>query len=107
MINRTGSRYEGAPMASCAVFTIATGKPVYLEMAVALARSFRRWHRGDDIRFFLATDKDRSQLPPDLADLDLIPLKPGQYGAGFTAKLYLDHIAPAERSLFIDADCLC
>jgi len=91
----------------CAAFTIATGKPVYLDMAVALARSFRLWHRDHDIGFFLATDKDRADLPRDLADLDLIPLKPGQYGAGFMPKLYLDHIAPAERSLFIDADCLC
>src|SRR5262249_14873215 len=84
-----------------------TGKPVYLAMAVALARSFRLRHKGSDIRFFLATDHDRRALPDDLAELDLIPLKPGEYGSGFAIKLHLDHIAPAERSLFIDADCLC
>jgi len=90
-----------------AAFTIATGKPVYLEMAFGLARSFRLWHRREDIHFVLATDRDRSSLPSDLVDLDLIPLQPGQYGSGFTPKLYLDRIAPAEKSLFIDADCLC
>jgi hypothetical protein len=76
-------------------------------MAVALARSFRLWHEGSDIRFFLATDRSRAELPPDLSDLDLIPLDPGQYGTGFTPKLHLDHIAPSEDSLFVDADCLC
>ena len=62
-----------------AVFTIATGRPVYLAMAAALARSFRLRHRGSDIRFFLATDKDRAELPADLADLDLIRLDPGGF----------------------------
>jgi hypothetical protein len=90
-----------------AVFTIATGKPIYLEMAFALARSFRLWHRGSDIRFFLATDAARESLPQDLRDLDVVPLQPGQYGRGFSPKLHLDEIAPAERSLFVDADCLC
>lgn len=90
-----------------AVFTIAVGKPVYLEMACALARSFRLWHRNCDIGFFLATDAVASALPNDLRDLPLIPLTPGQYGRGFTPKLYLDKMAPADHSLFIDADCLC
>src|ERR1700686_4539854 len=90
-----------------AVFTIAVGKPVYLRMARALARSFRLWHRGNEIEFFLATDADRASLPADLSDLKIIPLKPAQYGHGFSPKIHLDKIAPADRSLFIDADCLC
>ena len=89
-----------------AAFTIAVGKPIYLEMACALARSFRLWHRGD-IVFFLATDAGACALPKDLRDLPLIPLAPGQYGRGFTPKLFLDKIAPADHSMFIDADCLC
>jgi len=92
---------------SRAVFTLATEKPIYLEMAFALARSFKLWHRNDEITFFLATDKDRSVLPRDLKDLNLIPLRPGQFGKGFEPKLNLDRIAPAPHSLFVDADCLC
>lgn len=90
-----------------AVFTIAVGKRLYLRMACALARSFRLWHRDQDIEFFLATDADRASLPADLFDLKIIPLKPAQYGEGFSPKLHLDKIAPADKSLFIDADCLC
>jgi hypothetical protein len=76
-------------------------------MAAALARSFRLWHGQSDIGFALVTDRDRSFLPPDLADLNLIPVQPGSYGRGFTPKLHLDRFAPAAHSLFIDADCLC
>jgi hypothetical protein len=94
-------------MSNRAVFTLATGKPVYLEMACALARSFKLWHRDSDIRFLLATDRDRSALPRDLRDLDLIPMRPGQFGSGFEPKLSLDRLAPAPYSLFVDADCLC
>src|SRR5439155_22832255 len=90
-----------------AVFTIAVGKPLYLRMACALARSFRLWHRDSDIGFFLATDADRASLPADLSDINIIPLRPGQYGRGFSPKIHLDKIAPADQSLFVDADCLC
>src|ERR1700756_1550476 len=90
-----------------AVFTIAVGKPLYLRMAFVLARSFRLWNYGGDIGFFLATDADRGSLPADLMDINIIPLKPGQYGRGFSPKLHLDKIAPLDHSLFVDADCLC
>lgn len=90
-----------------AVFTIAVGNPVYLQMAFALARSFRLWHRHSDIHFFLATDAARESLPRDLEALEIISLAPGQYGEGFSPKLHLDQLAPAEHSLFVDADCLC
>ena len=89
------------------VFTIAVGKPVYLEMAIALVRSFRLWHRTANIQFFLATDARREMLPEDLRDLEIIALQPGQYGEGFSPKLHLDQMAPLEKSLFVDADCLC
>jgi hypothetical protein len=89
-----------------AVLTIATGKPIYIQMAVNLARSFKWWHKDSDIRFVLATDL-KNLLPQDLSDLEVIELQPGQLGQGFSPKLYLDTLAPAERTLFIDADCLC
>lgn len=88
------------------VFTLATGKPVFLELAVTLARSFRVWHRESNIGFAIATDI-AEHLPPDLDWVTVIPLEPGQYGSVFSPKLYLNEIAPAERSLFVDADCLC
>jgi len=89
-----------------AVLTIATGKDLYLRMAVALARSFRIWHRDSDIGFVLATDLP-DLVPPDLDWVDTVPLQPGQYGRGFSPKLYLNEISPAQRTLFVDADCLC
>jgi hypothetical protein len=90
-----------------AAFTIAIGKPIYLEMAFALARSFKLWHSLGDIAFFLVTDAPKSALPRDLHDINLISIPPGRYGTGFESKLFLDELSPAERSLFIDADCLC
>jgi hypothetical protein len=89
-----------------AVLTIATGKAVYIEMAANLARSFKYWHNGSNIRFALATDQPQF-IPPDLHDIEVISLRPGQYGPGFSPKLYLDQLAPASKTLFIDADCLC
>lgn len=91
---------------SRAVLTIATGKPIYIKMAVNLARSFKWWHRDSSIRFVLATDH-KELLPPDLSDVDVIELQPEQYGQGFSPKLYLDQLTPAKKTLFIDADCLC
>ncbi len=89
-----------------AILTLATGKPAYIKMAVNLARSFRWWHRRSDIKFVLATDQ-KQLLPSDLGDIDVIELGPNQFGTGFTPKLYLDQLAPAQQTLFIDADCLC
>ena len=89
-----------------AVLTLALGKPVYIAMAYNLARSFLWWHRGSDVEFFLATDNENPP-PPDLSAVRVIRLQRGQYGEGFSPKLFLDTLAPAARTLFIDADCLC
>lgn len=89
-----------------AVLTLATGKPLYVQMAVNLARSFKLWHKDSAIKFTLATDQ-KHVIPPDLSDIDIIELQPGQYGKGFSTKLHLDKLAPAQQTLFIDADCLC
>jgi hypothetical protein len=86
---------------------MACGPALYLRMAIALARSYKRWNDSAWIPFYLATDAAPSALPPDLADVRIIPLQPGQFGRGFSPKLHLDALAPAARALFIDADCLC
>ena len=89
-----------------AVITIATGKPIYIEMAVNLARSFKWWHKNSSIEFYLATDH-QDLIPNDLKNIEIIELKPGQFGEGFSPKLHLDKLAPTAKTLFIDADCLC
>jgi hypothetical protein len=91
---------------SRAVLTIATGKPSYVQMAINLARSFKWWHKNSSIQFVVATDQ-KNLIPPDLLSIKIIELQPGQYGQGFSPKLHLDQVAPAEHTLFIDADCLC
>lgn len=93
-------------ISSRAVLTIATGKPIYIEMAVNLARSFKWWHKNSSIKFVLATDQ-KHLIPDDLSDIEIIELQPGQYGQGFSPKLHLDKLAPAQQTLFIDADILC
>jgi hypothetical protein len=89
-----------------AVLAIATGKPIYIQMAVNLARSFKWWHKDSSIKFTLATDQ-KHLLPEDLSDIEVIEVQPGQYGKGFSPKLHLDKLAIAQQTLFIDADCLC
>ena len=80
-----------------AVFTIATGKPVYIEMASALARSVARWNPPDRPPFYLVTDAPPASLPEDLRDVKVISIGTGQYGTGFTPKLYLDELAPSNE----------
>lgn len=89
-----------------AVLTIATGKRLYLDMAITLARSFLWWHRDSDIAFYIATDI-ADPLPPDLATVKVLRFQPGELGVGFSMKLKLDQLAPAEQTLFIDSDSLC
>lgn len=91
---------------SRAVLTIATGKWVYLNMAIALARSFMWWHRDSAIGFYIATDIT-GPLPADMKGVTILRFEPGELGHGFSMKLKLDQLAPAEQTLFIDADCLC
>jgi len=88
------------------VLTLATGQSLYLRLAVNLARSFLHWHSNSPIRFALATDQ-ADALPDDLREIDVIELESGQFGQGFSPKLYLNRIAPANQTLFVDADCLC
>ena len=89
-----------------AVITIATGKPIYLAMAINLARSFLFWHPHSDIAFYIVSDRAVT-LPADLDVVRVICVKPGALGIGYASKLHLDRVAPAKQTLFIDADCLC
>jgi hypothetical protein len=88
------------------VLTVATGRPVYVTMALTLARSFFRWNSGSNIEFFLVTDQS-FRLPRDLEGVNIIRVRPGELGLGFGPKLLLDQLAPTEATLFIDADSLC
>lgn len=87
------------------VITIATTKPVFLVMAMNLARSFRYWNSTGDIGFTIATDL-ADPLPIDLDWVDVRRFAPGALGKGFSSKLRLDELAHARQTLFIDSDCL-
>lgn len=91
---------------SKAVLTLGLGKPLYTRMASTLARSFHRWHRDSEIQFVVATDQP-SEIPSDVKKIaDILSVDPGQLGTGFSPKLHLDKLAPADKTLFVDADCL-
>lgn len=88
------------------VITIATGKPYYIHLAVNLARSFLYHHPHSDIKFWMVTD-GKQHIPDDvLQKIKVLEIKPGEYGKGFSTKLYLDQFAQTQQTLFIDADCL-
>lgn len=85
---------------------MATTKDIYVDMALSLARSFLYWNRDRAIDFHLVTDL-AVDLPRDLKGIRIVRLSPGELGIGFSPKLHLDKLAPAEQTLFVDADCLC
>lgn len=88
------------------IITLATGKKLYVDMAVNLLRSARLWNKDNNINFYLATDLPQ-QLPVDvLAYTHIINLQPGELGRGFSPKLHLNKIVPEGKTLFIDSDCL-
>lgn len=88
------------------MLTIATGKQLYIELALNLARSFFWWHPQTDIKFQLVTDQPYL-IPADLkAQIQIIEVKPGELGEGFSPKLSLDKLANEGQTLFIDSDCL-
>jgi len=75
-------------------------------MALVLARSFVLWNRDAGIPFHLFTDIE-FELPGELQGHVVLHRVPfGALGTGFSPKLHLDKIAPAGRTLFIDADCM-
>lgn len=96
---------EGRVPFNRAVLTIATGKRVYQDMAIALARSFLFWNRSSGICFSIATDL-ADGWPEDLREVHFQTFPAGHLGKGFTVKLNVDRLAPGRQTLFIDADSL-
>lgn len=87
---------------------MASGKAVYVNMAINLARSFIIHHTNTNLSFYIATDLP-NLIPKDLIDnpkIHIIEFTEGTYGTGFSTKLHLDKLAPSDYTLFIDADCL-
>ncbi|RYE40129.1 MAG: hypothetical protein EOP48_25025 [Sphingobacteriales bacterium] len=88
------------------VITIATGKQLYIDMAVNLARSFLLWNNPDEISFYIVTDHPQ-YVPDDIKQrIKIYQISPGELGEGFSSKLHLDRLAPEGQTLFIDSDCL-
>ena len=88
------------------VLTIATGKQLYFDLAVNLARSFVWWNGQTDTRFYIVTDLD-TNVPPDIeSSISIRKIKNNEFGEGFSTKLHLDSLAPEGKTLFIDSDCL-
>ncbi|QKJ30443.1 hypothetical protein HQ865_11975 [Mucilaginibacter mali] len=89
------------------VLTIATGKKLYLDMAVTLARSFYLWHHDSSITFQLVTDLPDDHIAADIKPkIEVINVKPGELGEGFSPKLHLDKLAGNGQTLFVDSDCI-
>jgi len=88
------------------VLTIATGKKLYIEMAVNLARSFIWWNKNSDISFYIVTDQPNYIASDVLEFVKVVEIGVGEYGLGFSSKLHLDKFAPSGQTLFIDSDCL-
>jgi hypothetical protein len=88
------------------IITIATGKKLYVDLAVNLARSFIWWHPQSNIQFFIVTDS-MEHIPKNVSEkVNIITIQPGELGEGFSSKLHLDKLAPEGQTLFIDSDCL-
>ncbi len=95
---------DGNP--SRAVITLAMGRAYYFNLACNLARSFLLWNKDSGISFHLFTDL-QADLPPDLMEVKLHRLSHNSLGTGFSSKLKLDLLLPADLVLFVDSDCLC
>jgi hypothetical protein len=88
------------------ILTIATGNKLYFDLAVNLARSFFSWNSDSDIKFQIVTDRPE-QIPADISSkTQIISIKKGELGEGFSPKLFLDRLASDGQTLFIDSDCL-
>jgi hypothetical protein len=75
-------------------------------MALNLACSFEYWNADNDIGLVIVTDHNGA-IPSALGKTVALRVRPGELGRGFSSKLQLDRFAPADQTLFIDADCLC
>ena len=88
------------------ILTIATGKEIYINLALNLFRSFLHWHETSDICFYLVTDRP-DLIPTDFNPrLKILSYEEGSIGKGFYPKICLDRFAPSGQTIFIDSDCL-
>ncbi|WP_374951533.1 hypothetical protein [Mucilaginibacter sp.] len=88
------------------VLTLATGKRLYVDLAVNLIRSFWLWHSENGIRFRLVTDLAEF-VPEEIRErIDLVVIDKEELGKGFSPKLQLDKLITEGQTLFIDSDCL-
>lgn len=88
------------------IITIATGKQLYVDLAINLYHSFLWWHPGTDITFYIITDQPGLIKTLRNDSLKIITVKQGELGEGFSPKLHIDKLAPEGQTLFIDSDCL-
>jgi hypothetical protein len=88
-------------MQNIGVLSLGFGKPEYISMAKALARSLIL-HDPKLPRAIVTDSND-----PELLELftHRIELRP-EYGSNLRQKIYLDRYSPFSRTLFIDSDCL-
>ena len=93
-------------MTSCGVVTLALGRRKYLEMAANLALSLR----NSSLPISLVTDDVGMALVDqdiEIAGLFDRVVRGHSMPTGPAAKLWVNLFSPYERSVFIDADCLC
>jgi hypothetical protein len=83
------------------VLTLAFGKPMFLDLAKALARSLRL--HDPDVPRAVVTDSSDPEL---LSLFDIKIDHDPAYGSDVGQKLFLDLYSPFEETLFIDSDCL-
>ncbi len=83
------------------VLTLAFGKPVFLDLAKALARSLRL-HDPSVSRAVVTDSSDPELLGLFDIKIDHNPA----YGSDVGQKLFLDLYSPFDETLFIDSDCL-
>lgn len=90
-----------APAPPRGIITIATGSPVYHDMARDLALSLRL--HCPDIPRAVVTNSTNSEL---LGLYDLVLRERPECAASFGQKLWLDHYSPFDETLFVDCDSL-
>jgi hypothetical protein len=88
------------------ILTLATGKILYVKLAINLARSFHYWNKGSNISFIIVTDLPELIEDDVLNYIHVITIPVGKFGSGFSPKIHLDELVPIGSTLFIDSDCL-
>jgi hypothetical protein len=93
-------------MNEISTFTIAIGKPVYICMAIALARSYLRHNRETGIPFAIVTDRPVNDRPGEIKAIGRIEVASSGTARSSDPSLHLDRFTTNEQHLFIDAACL-